>query len=86
MATGTFTYNALRVQTLSRSVSSVSLSRVSERHEGALYCSKAHMNDNENVIYRVSELFECCKISSQFYTLSFPSFVYPAISLCDPAA
>ena len=42
----------------------VSLSRVSGRDESALYGSKVHMNDNENVIYRVNELSECCKLSS----------------------
>ena len=56
----------------------VSLSRLSGRHVRALYGFKAHINDNENVVYRVNKRFECCKISSKFYSLSFLPFVYLA--------
>ena len=56
----------------------VSLSRVSGRDGSALYGPKAPMNDNENVIYRVNELSECCKLSSQkFYSLFFSSMFLP---------
>lgn len=51
----------------------VSLSLAIGRNESALYCSKAHMDDNENATYRVNELFECVK--SQASSTAFLAYV-----------
>lgn len=53
----------------------VSFSRVKGKDESTLYGSKTQIND-ENVICRVHELFECWKISYKLYNLFFPLHLF----------